>query len=122
MRKCAAWRRPSATNCRRSATIKIDAVKAYRGVQAELAGAEALLADPATDAEMRGMAETERDELQAKRDDQDRRGEGLSRRAGGTRRCGSPARRSRDGCGNARHGGDRARRTAGEARRSRSTR
>jgi peptide chain release factor 1 len=47
----------------------IDAVKAYRGVQAELAGAEALLADPATDAEMRGMAEAERDALQAKRDD-----------------------------------------------------
>jgi peptide chain release factor 1 len=47
----------------------IDAVKAYRGVQAELAGTEALLADPATDAEMRGMAETERDELQARRDD-----------------------------------------------------
>jgi peptide chain release factor 1 len=46
----------------------IEAVKAYRGVQAELAGTEALLADPATDAEMRGMAETERDELQAKRD------------------------------------------------------
>jgi peptide chain release factor 1 len=47
----------------------IDAVKAYRGVQAELAGTEALLADPAADAEMRGMAETERDELQARRDD-----------------------------------------------------
>jgi peptide chain release factor 1 len=47
----------------------IEAVKAYRGVQAELAGAEALLADPATDAEMRGMAETERDELQARRDE-----------------------------------------------------
>src|SRR5215471_13952783 len=46
----------------------IDAVKAYRGVQAELAGAEALLADPATDTEMRSMAETERDELQARRD------------------------------------------------------
>ena len=46
----------------------IEAVKAYRGVQAELAGAEALLADPATDAEMRSMAETERDELQARRD------------------------------------------------------
>ena len=37
----------------------IEAVKAYRGVQVELAGAEALLADPATDAEMRGMAEAE---------------------------------------------------------------
>jgi peptide chain release factor 1 len=47
----------------------IDAVKSYRGVQAELAGAEALLADPATDTEMRNMAETERDELQARRDD-----------------------------------------------------
>jgi peptide chain release factor 1 len=47
----------------------IDAVKSYRGVQAELAGAEALLADPATDAEMRSMAETERDELQARRDE-----------------------------------------------------
>jgi peptide chain release factor 1 len=47
----------------------IDAVKSYRGVQAELAGAEALLADPATDAEMRNMAETERDELQARRDE-----------------------------------------------------
>jgi thiamine pyrophosphate-dependent acetolactate synthase large subunit-like protein len=47
----------------------IDAVKAYRGVQAELAGAEALLADPATDAEMRGMAEAERDALRTKRDD-----------------------------------------------------
>jgi peptide chain release factor 1 len=47
----------------------IDAVKAYRGVQAELAGAQALLADPATDAEMRGMAEAERDELQARRDE-----------------------------------------------------
>jgi peptide chain release factor 1 len=47
----------------------IDAVKSYRGVQAELAGAEALLADPATDAEMRSMAETERDDLQARRDE-----------------------------------------------------
>ena len=46
----------------------IEAVKDYRSVQTELAGAEALLADPATDAEMRGMAETERDELQARRD------------------------------------------------------
>ncbi len=47
----------------------IEAVKAYRGVLAELAGAEALLADPATDAEMRGMAEAEREELQARRDE-----------------------------------------------------
>ena len=47
----------------------IEAVKAYRGVLAELGGAEALLADPATDAEMRGMAEAEREELQARRDE-----------------------------------------------------
>jgi peptide chain release factor 1 len=47
----------------------IEAVKAYRGVQAELAGAEALLADPATDADMRGMAEAEREELQGRRDE-----------------------------------------------------
>src|SRR5204863_1901386 len=42
----------------------IDAVKAYRSTQAELAGTEQLIADPATDSEMRGMAEAERDELQ----------------------------------------------------------
>ena len=47
----------------------IEAVKAYRGVLAELGGAEALLADPGTDAEMRGMAEAEREELQARRDE-----------------------------------------------------
>ena len=47
----------------------IEAVKAYRGVLAGPAGAEALLAGPATDAEMRGMAEAEREELQAKRDE-----------------------------------------------------
>ena len=35
----------------------IDAVKAYRGARAEIAGAEQLLADSATDPEMRGMAE-----------------------------------------------------------------
>ena len=34
-------------------------MKSYRSVQSELAGAEALLADPATDAEMRGMAEAD---------------------------------------------------------------
>ncbi|MCP4615164.1 MAG: peptide chain release factor 1 [Bradyrhizobium sp.] len=47
----------------------IETVKAYRGVQAELTGTEALLADPATDAEMRGMAEAERETLQARRDE-----------------------------------------------------
>ena len=38
----------------------IEAVKAYRAVNAELAGIEALIADPATEPEMRAMAETER--------------------------------------------------------------
>jgi peptide chain release factor 1 len=45
----------------------IDAVKAYRAILKELAEAEALVADPATDAEMRTMAETERDTLTARR-------------------------------------------------------
>ena len=43
----------------------IDAVKAYRSTVKELADADALIADPATDAEMRGMAEAERDTLAA---------------------------------------------------------
>lgn len=34
----------------------IDAVKAYRAARAEIAGAESLLADSATDPEMRSMA------------------------------------------------------------------
>ncbi len=46
----------------------IEAVKAYRGVLAELAGAEALLADPSTDPEIRGMAEAEREALQERRE------------------------------------------------------
>jgi len=45
----------------------IEAVKAYRAVQAELAGAETLISDPATDAEIRSMAEAERETLVAKR-------------------------------------------------------
>src|SRR2546423_6166209 len=44
----------------------VDAVKAYRSTQAELAGTEQLITDSATDSEMRGMAEAERDELQAR--------------------------------------------------------
>ncbi|MET4423842.1 peptide chain release factor 1 [Bradyrhizobium sp. 956_D2_N1_5] len=44
----------------------IEAVKAYRSAVKELADTEALIADPATDAEMRGMAEAERDELTPK--------------------------------------------------------
>jgi peptide chain release factor 1 len=45
----------------------IDAVKAYRAIVRELADTEALIADPVTDSEMRGMAEAERESLQARR-------------------------------------------------------
>ncbi|WFU73048.1 peptide chain release factor 1 [Bradyrhizobium sp. CB2312] len=44
-------------------TPLIEAVKAYRSAVKELADTEALIADPATDSEMRSMAESERDEL-----------------------------------------------------------
>jgi len=41
----------------------VEQIKAYRAVLAELAGVEALLADPATDAEMRAIAEAEKAQL-----------------------------------------------------------
>ena len=44
----------------------IDAVKTYRAANAELAGIEALISDSTTDPEMRGMAEAERETLQAR--------------------------------------------------------
>src|ERR1700723_523954 len=44
----------------------IDAVKTYRATRSELADTEGLLADPATDPEMRSMAEAERMSLQAR--------------------------------------------------------
>ncbi|TWA92284.1 peptide chain release factor 1 [Bradyrhizobium stylosanthis] len=47
-------------------TPLIEAVKEYRSAVKELADTEALIADPATDAEMRGMAEAERGELTPK--------------------------------------------------------
>jgi len=47
-------------------TPLIEAVKTYRSAVKELADTDALIADPATDAEMRGMAEAERDELTAR--------------------------------------------------------
>src|SRR5579859_3234022 len=43
----------------------IDAVKVYRTARGELADAESLIADAATDPEMRGMAEAERETLLA---------------------------------------------------------
>ncbi|SFO56772.1 bacterial peptide chain release factor 1 (bRF-1) [Bradyrhizobium sp. Ghvi] len=50
-------------------TPLIEAVKTYRSALKELADTEALIADPATDAEMRSMAEAERDELNPKIDE-----------------------------------------------------
>src|SRR6266581_3812307 len=44
----------------------IDAVKAYRAANAELAGIDALIADPTTEPDMRGMAEAEREMLQSR--------------------------------------------------------
>jgi peptide chain release factor 1 len=45
----------------------VEAVQTYRGVVAEMEGLEALIADAATDAEMRAMALSERPELEQKR-------------------------------------------------------
>ena len=44
----------------------IDAVKAYRAANAELAGIDALIADPATEPDMRAMAEAERTTLEGR--------------------------------------------------------
>src|SRR6201989_874458 len=44
----------------------IGAVKAYRAANAEIAGIDAMIADPATDPEMRAMAEAERETLAAR--------------------------------------------------------
>jgi peptide chain release factor 1 len=44
----------------------IDAVKAYRTANTEIAGIDAMIADPATDADMRSMAEAERAMLEAR--------------------------------------------------------
>ena len=44
----------------------IDAVKAYRATSKEIADTEALISDPASEPDMRGMAEAERETLQAK--------------------------------------------------------
>src|SRR6202163_1314593 len=44
----------------------IDAVKVYRAANAELADIEALISEPTTEPEMRGMAEAERETLAAR--------------------------------------------------------
>jgi peptide chain release factor 1 len=46
----------------------VEAIKAYRAVTAEIADLEALVADPATDAEMRKLADAEKPALQARKD------------------------------------------------------
>ncbi len=45
----------------------VEAVKTYRAAQNELEGVTSLLADPATDPEMRSIAEAERPQLEARR-------------------------------------------------------
>ena len=46
----------------------VEAIKAYRAVTAEVADLEALAADPATDAEMRKLADAEKPALLARKD------------------------------------------------------
>jgi peptide chain release factor 1 len=46
----------------------VESIKAYRAASSELAGLEALMGDPATDAEMRALAEGEKSALQERRD------------------------------------------------------
>ncbi len=46
----------------------VESVKAYRGVTAEIVDLDTLIADPATDAEMRAMASAEKPELEHKRE------------------------------------------------------
>lgn len=47
----------------------VEAVKAWRATSEEIAGLDALIADPATEADMRSMAESERPALLAKQDE-----------------------------------------------------
>jgi peptide chain release factor 1 len=46
----------------------VDAIKSYQGVENEIADLDAMLTDPATDSEMRMLAETEKPALQARRE------------------------------------------------------
>lgn len=50
-------------------TPVVNAVKAYRAAAGEIADLDALIADPATENDMRAMAETERPQLEARRDE-----------------------------------------------------
>ena len=46
----------------------VESIKAYQGVESELVDLDAMLDDPATDSEMRALAETEKPALTARRD------------------------------------------------------
>jgi peptide chain release factor 1 len=46
----------------------VDSIRAYQGVENEIADLDAMLADASTDADMRALAETEKPSLQARRD------------------------------------------------------
>src|ERR1043166_6375220 len=46
----------------------VEAIKSYRGTVGEIADLDALLADPATDAEMRALAAAEKPQLEARRE------------------------------------------------------
>ena len=46
----------------------VESIKAYQGIENEIADLDAMLADAATDAEMRALAETEKPALAARRD------------------------------------------------------
>ncbi|CAN5157957.1 peptide chain release factor 1 [soil metagenome] len=50
-------------------TPVVDAVKAYRAVATEITDLDTMIADPATDADMRAMAESERLQLETRRDE-----------------------------------------------------
>jgi peptide chain release factor 1 len=50
----------------------VEALRAWRAAQAELAGVESLLADPATDADMRSLAEAEKIEAESRIDELER--------------------------------------------------
>src|ERR1044072_4846213 len=53
----------------------VEAIKSYQGVAHEIADLDAMLADAATDPEMRALAETEKPALEDKREALDRKSE-----------------------------------------------
>ena len=51
----------------------IEAIKTYRATGAEIADLDAMMADPSTDAEMRKMAETEKQSLTARHEEREKK-------------------------------------------------